>query len=301
MTTRQKWRSFAKIVFLVLLSYFCLRVLISHSVQLSDRLGTLSLAWIIAAALFTSGYYVLGLLSWRLILRSLGSQPDFHMTARAYVYALLAKYIPGSVMAHGVRAQLAIRAGVPALILMKSFLFEAVFALGTAAAISIPGTLYFVPAVVDHLSIGVVALVALILAGIAATRRFKLIRTSELQLAATHRRSSGYVNVFSIFLLVWFVFGAAHWCLANALGVYGISKLPELIVAASASWALGFVSIFAPAGLGVREAVLYFFVHNWMAQADVILFLTASRLLMFSVEVLLTVGFVLYSKFADRN
>ncbi len=58
------------------------------------------------------------------------------------------------------------------------------------------------------------------------------------------------------------------------------------------------MSIFAPAGLGVREAVLYFFVNNWMDQADVILFVTLSRLLMFSVELFLTAGFVLYSKFA---
>jgi uncharacterized membrane protein YbhN (UPF0104 family) len=72
------------------------------------------------------------------------------------------------------------------------------------------------------------------------------------------------------------------------------------MAAVSASWALGFVSIFAPAGLGIREAVLYFFVNNWMDHADVVLFVTLSRLLMFGVEVFLTAGFVLYSKLAHR-
>ena len=47
------------------------------------------------------------------------------------------------------------------------------------------------------------------------------------------------------------------------------------MVAVSTSWALGFVSVFAPAGLGVREAVLYFFVNNWMEQTDAILFVNA--------------------------
>jgi uncharacterized membrane protein YbhN (UPF0104 family) len=71
-------------------------------------------------------------------------------------------------------------------------------------------------------------------------------------------------------------------------------------VAVPASWAIGFVSVFAPAGLGVREAVLYFFVNNRMDQGDLILFVTLSRLLMFGVEVFLTAGFLLYSKVAQR-
>lgn len=73
------------------------------------------------------------------------------------------------------------------------------------------------------------------------------------------------------------------------------------MVAVSASWALGFISIFAPAGLGVREAVLYFFVNSWMEQADLILFVTLSRLLMFGVEFFLTAGVVLYSNLGHRR
>jgi hypothetical protein len=302
MTTRQKWESFSKIVFLVLLFYFCLRVFISHSqtLELSNRLATLSVPWIIAAALFTSGYYVLGLLVWTLILRNLGSQPHLHMTTRAYVLSLLPKYIPGNVAAHGLRTQLAMKAGVPVLVSMKSFFLEAIFALGTAAAISIPGTMYYFPEVLNPFSAWLLAAFVLGLIALVAARQFKLKSIDELRLTTKQRRPTGYVNVFSLFLLVWLFSGVAHWCLANALNDYSGSHLPQLIVAVSASWGLGFISIFAPAGLGVREAVLYFFVNNWMAQADVILFVTVSRLLMFGVEVFLTVGFVLYSKFVDR-
>jgi uncharacterized membrane protein YbhN (UPF0104 family) len=52
--------------------------------------------------------------------------------------------------------------------------------------------------------------------------------------------------------------------------------------------------------LGVREAVLYFFVNDWMKQADAVLFVTLSRLLMFGVEVFLTVGLLLYSRLTRR-
>jgi uncharacterized membrane protein YbhN (UPF0104 family) len=221
------------------------------------------------------------------------------MTMRAYILSLLPKYIPGNIAAHGLRTQLAIKAGVPILVSMRSFLLEAIFALGTAAAISIPGAVYYYPAIMDTLSNWLVLAFALVLIAVIAARRFKLKSANEFRLIAP-RRPRAYLYVFCLYLLLWFVSGAAHWCLANALGVYGISRLAELTVAASASWALGFVSVFAPAGLGVREAVLYFFVNNWMEQADVILFVTLSRLLMFGVEVLLTVGFAVYSNLAHR-
>jgi hypothetical protein len=300
-TKKQILMTLVRVTFLGLLFYFCLQFFIPRwkSLQLSDRLGTLSGLWVLAAAIFTLSYYVLGLLIWTMILRNLGSNPDLQLTARAYVYSLLPKYIPGNVAAHGLRTQLASRAGVPVFVSVKSFLLEAIFALGTAAAISIPGTMYYFPTVIDPLPTLVVVAFALVLIAIVAAKRFKFKSTNEFHLTTPHT-PTGYAKVFFLYLLIWFVSGVAHWCLANALSSYSASQLPQLIVAVSGSWALGFISIFAPAGLGVREAVLYFFVNKWMDHADVILFVTLSRLLMFGVEVFLTAGFVLYSKLAHR-
>jgi glycosyltransferase 2 family protein len=300
-TKKQILTTLGKVTFLGTLIYFCLRYFAPRweSLQLSDRLGTISLPWFITAAIITLAYYILALLIWIMILRNLGSAPDLYMTTRAYVFSLLPKYIPGSIAAHGIRTRLATSAGVPVVVSMKSFLLEVTFALGTAAAISIPGTIYYFPALTNRHSTSLVAAFALLLIVVVAGYRFKLHNINKLRLRALHRPTS-YVSVFSLYLLFWFVFGVAHWCLANALSVSSVSNLPQLTVAVSASWALGFISIFAPAGLGVREAVLYFFVSNWMQQADVILFVTLSRLLMFGVEVFLTVGFLLYRKFARR-
>jgi hypothetical protein len=296
-TKTQIVTTLVKVTFLGFLFYFCLHFFIPRweSLQLSDRLVTLSGLWIMAATIFTLAYYVLGFLIWTIILHNLGSNPNLHMTARAYMFSLLPKYIPGNVAAHGLRTQLASRAGVPVLVSMKSFLLEAIFALGTAAVISIPGTIYYFPAVIGRFSKWVAVAVALGLIAAALARQFKLKSISEFRVTILHT-PTGYGKVFSFYLLVWFVSGVAHWCLANALDFHSVWKLPQLIVAVSASWALGFLSIFTPAGLGIREAVLYFFVNDWMEQSDIILFITLSRLLMFVVEVFLTVGFVLYSK-----
>ena len=302
MASKQILSTLVKVTFLGFLTYFCLQFFIPRwgSLQFSNRLGTLSGSWILAATAFTMAYCVFGLLIWIITLHTLDSRPDPRLTAGAYVYSLLAKYIPGSVAAHGVRAQLAMKAGVPVLVSMKSFLLEAIFALGTAALIAIPGTMYFAPAVIDyHSTWGIVTLVALIFVVFLTTTRFQLGNMYKFLLPALPR-STGYVKLTFLYLLVWLLSASAHWCLANAMSDYSISHFPLLMVAVSASWAVGFVSVFAPAGLGVREAVLYFFVNNSMDQPNVILFVTLSRLLMFGVEVFLTVGFVLYSKVLRR-
>ena len=301
MTKKQILTTLIKVAFLGLLLYFCFQFFIPRweSLQLSDRLKTLYWPWIAAAAVFTLAYYVLGFSIWTIILHNLGASPKPYMTARAYVCSFLPKYIPGNVAAHGLRTHLAAQAGVPVMVSMKSFVLEAIFALGTAAAVSLPGAVYYRPEVMDRFFNWLVAAVVLVLIMVVAAKRFKLKYINELGLTTPHRLGA-YFKVFSLFMVVWFVSGVAHWCLANALSVYSVSNLPKLTVAVSASWALGFISIFAPAGLGVREAVLYFFVKDWMQRADLILFVTLSRLLMFGAEVFLTIGFLLYRRFAHR-
>jgi len=262
-----------------------------ESLQLSNRLESLSSAWIIAAVAFTASHYFLVYLIWTIILRNLGAQAAFRQTARVYALSLLAKYIPGNIAAYGLRTHLANKAGVPLIISMKSFLLEALLALAAAAAISVPGTMYYFPHFINVLSICLFGGSTLIAIALLVTKRFKTLGLTEFFLNT--RKVTRSVNIFFLYLLVWFISGLGHWCLANALGVYTTGKFPELLVAVATSWAAGFVSFFAPAGLGVREAVLYVFVNSWMSEADVLLFVTLSRLLTFGLEVLCTLSCLL--------
>lgn len=289
-----------KTLFLGLLLYFCLQFFIPHweSLQFSNRLENLSPSWILAASIFTLVYYLLGFLAWVMVLHSLGSQPDLTMTMRAYVLSLLPKYIPGKFLAHGLRAQLSTRAGIPISTALKSLLLEAMFALGSAAAVSIPGTIFYHRVIFRHVPTWIFVASGMGIIALIAVRRFGFNGKVPFSFFTDSRSSTAYLKISLLYILLWLVSGVAHWCLANALNFYGLWALPHLIVAASASWALGCISFIAPGGLGVREAVLYFLVNNWMGQTDIILFVTLSRLLMFAVEVFLTLAYVLYVRFA---
>ena len=200
MTKKQILTTLIKVAFLGLLLYFCFQFFIPRweSLQLSDRLKTLSWPWITAAAVFTLAYYVLGFSIWTIILNNLGASPKPYMTARAYVCSFLPKYIPGNVAAHGLRTHLAAQAGVPVMVSMKSFVLEAIFALGTAAAVSVPGAVYYRPEVMDPFFNWLVAAVVLVLIVIVAAKRFKLKYIYELDLTAPHRLRA-YVKVFLLY------------------------------------------------------------------------------------------------------
>ncbi|MGH7827635.1 MAG: hypothetical protein ACREQ7_20965 [Candidatus Binatia bacterium] len=222
------------------------------------------------------------------------------MTIRAYVLSLLPKYIPGKFLAHGLRAQLSTKAGISISVALRSLLLEAMLALGSAAAVSVPGSIYYYPTTLRYVPSWVVIAAVTGFIALVAIRRFGFISNAPSSLLTDNRNLTTYLKIFILYILVWLISGIAHWCLANALNIYGLWAFPHLVVAASASWALGVISIVAPAGLGVREAVLYFFVYKWMGQGDVILFVTLSRLLMFGVEVFLTLVYVLYVRSASR-
>ena len=94
--------------------------------------------------------------------------------------------------------------------------------------------------------------------------------------------------------MLWALLGLTHWFIANAFNSYETQTIFPLIIGSSASLTLGVLSVFTPAGLGIREAALYFFVRPWMNHRDALFLATVSRLVMFGVELFLTLGVWLY-------
>jgi len=104
------------------------------------------------------------------------------------------------------------------------------------------------------------------------------------------RQVSALVVVFLCYVGAWFLSTAAHWMLARAIGPFPVAHWFPLLLALSASWVIGMLSVFAPAGLGVREGALFIFVAGLMGAPEAILFVTLSRLIIFAVEVVFTIA-----------
>lgn len=296
-------REFGKVLFLIVLAYFCLTFLIPkwQVLQLSGRLETLSGQWLLAAWVFMVMQYLMMFFLWHLLLRVLGARPPLLPIFRAFAFSLLPKYVPGTVLAYGVRGRLVMQAGVPATTTVASLIWEAFFTLGSATVVSLLGLLYHPPVFAqDSLQWLVVACgvgVGFLLSPMLLGSRWKA-WTGLSQL-----RGQSWVGMsllFGLYISIWLIMGLTHWCLAQALTSLPTDTLFPFVIASALSWGLGYISFIAPAGLGVREGVLYFFVRSWMSEGDALLFVTLSRIMMFGAELLLTLTCWLYTTYSQR-
>jgi len=282
-----------KLIFWALLIYFCLVFLIPkwQSLQLSDRLTTLGASWLAAAAILMVVYYIYVFGLWVLLLRQLGARPKLSLAFRAYALSQLAKYMPGKIVSHGVRAAYTLEADVPPPVVSSSLVWEAMLTLGSAAFIALL-TLFTQTSMAIHQAsrwlVIAFALGSIAFAAVGSTRLLGSGWKRWVGLLQLRSRPLAAAGLFALYLCGWPIFGLCNWLLANSITSLSFSTLLPLTGALAVSWGLGYVSVFAPAGLGVREGVLYLFVLGIMDEGDAILYVALSRVLGFAVEVLLT-------------
>ena len=83
----------------------------------------------------------------------------------------------------------------------------------------------------------------------------------------------------------WAVVAVALCRACRAFADVPLGWLPVLIAAAGLSATVGFLALFAPAGLGVREAILLVVLSGVLSETDAALVTVAMRLLSILVEV----------------
>ena len=73
------------------------------------------------------------------------------------------------------------------------------------------------------------------------------------------------IELFFLYLVCWLLFGLGLWFFANALTPTGFSMYIGLSAVLAAAVAIGFMALFAPGGLGVREGIIALFLASFPA------------------------------------
>ncbi len=87
--------------------------------------------------------------------------------------------------------------------------------------------------------------------------------------------------------LTWTLFGTSIWLTARAVGHVPATHLPVFVSAGALAAVVGFLAVFAPAGLGVREAILLIVLGQAIGPDAAALTAVLSRLLMTLVDIAL--------------
>lgn len=116
---------------------------------------------------------------------------------------------------------------------------------------------------------------------------FRLARREPPSLSVPPRAMA---RAYAWALVVWLLYGAHVAVLVHAVGGSGADAWAASVGGLALGWAIGLVAVFAPAGLGVREAVLTASLAPVVGRAPALAVALASRGLLALVDVLLALA-----------
>ena len=208
-----------------------------------------------------AAYYLVFVLGWIRILGEWGIPLSYPAGLRAEMVSMLAKYIPGAIWAPAARVVAARRAGVTdAALVTSSMLLEA----GLSA---VAGVIVFVVSLpfVDNVDAPLGPLVAFggVLAVLVQPRVFRPLAGWVLRRIGYRKElpnmSGRTISTLLVFYAgTWVLGGLALWLLLRSVGAH---PEPASIVYLGGVAAVGAIVavlfVFAPSGIGVREASMY--------------------------------------------
>jgi uncharacterized membrane protein YbhN (UPF0104 family) len=232
--------------------------------------------------------------AWRLIIFGFGLRPGFIGSFRVMYLAQLGRYIPGKIWQVVGMVGLAKQIGIPASVSLASFALAQIYYLPAAfilvpILLGDPGKLESLKFLGDIFYIFAAILAVIFLAIFLIPRGIGRLLNFALRLLKKEEVSynPSFVNrlaIFAIYLISWILMGISF-----KLFIIAVSPETEITYTFAAgtyiaSYVIGYLSIIAPGGLGVREAIMAAIMRAVMPFPSATLIAFASRFFITIVE-----------------
>ena len=240
--------------------------------------------WIATSALLVLLTYVAQIESWRAVLAGWRQRLSFGAAARTWSLANLGRYVPGKVWSVAGLVVLAERAGVERAPAAASAFASQALAVGTGSAVVAACT----PHATSPLRLGVAVLAAAVTVGLLvwppAVRLIGRLVQAERPLEPL--RPAAVVAAAAFSLVGWVIYGAAFWALARGLVAPPTAalSLPLAVGTFALGYILGWLALFAPGGVGVRELVFVGLLAPALGSGGAVAVSVASRILLTATE-----------------
>lgn len=215
------------------------------------------LLFALSCVLLFAGYAASAAIWGRMVRELGGPRLGAAEAIRLFMIANVGRYVPGKIWQIAGLAALARGRGVPATVATGAAVLGQGIALVAATAVGLGAVLAGPPELARWgpwaAGIGAVAVALGLFPPV-----FRAVSTLWFRLASARTpdalRSGHALRWLVLYVLNWILYAFAFWVLARSVGV----TAPAVPVASSfaAAWVLGWIMIFAPAGIGVREGFL---------------------------------------------
>ncbi len=252
------------------------------------------------ATLVVWATYAILIEGWRRVVAGWSQRLSFGSAAHIWCLANMGRYLPGKVWSIAGLAVLARRFGVSGWAATGSALAMQALAVGTGASVVAVAA----PEAASPVQLGVAAVIAVsavwFLVSEQVTSRVVRAIRPDAQWKSLRLRTAAGAGVAT--LLSWLTYGFAFWVLAHGL-IPGVDlSLRAAVGVFTAGYIAGLVAIFAPGGLGVREAVFLAILAPRIGASGALVMAVGSRLLMTVTELAAALlGLLLGRRYREEN
>lgn len=262
-------------------------------VSAAARSAELHWWWIVVSSAVVLGTYAILVESWRMLIRSSGGALPYWSAVRIWTIANLGRYLPGKVWSIGALGVLAQREGVPGWVAAGAAVIGTLLNIGAGFGVTALAATGSFDALEPYMrvaavigGIGYVVALALLpwLMQPAVTFLTRVTRTATPVRLPPHRAiwMAAIINSFS-----WFAYGVAFAMFSRGV-TPDVTGSPLLFVAVfTASYLAGYLVLFVPGGIGVRETALGLLLVSFgmATTGDAILLSLLSRLWLTVLEI----------------
>ena len=269
---------------------------------IATGLRQVGLLTVLGALLTVVAGLVASLQTWRSLLASLGSPLSLPAAGRIFFIGQLGKYIPGSVWPVVMQTELARAHHVPRARSATAAILAMVITL-CAGLLAVIATLPFLTSGETAGYRWIVLAVPVLLVGLhprvinpALGRLLRLAKRPPLEHPLTGR---AVLVALTWALISWVLLCVHVWLLEVRLGVSPGRAALLGIGGFAFAWTAGFLVVFAPAGAGIREAILVATLKTVLDTGNAVVIALVSRVLM-SVADLLVAGLAVWAAWSLR-
>jgi glycosyltransferase 2 family protein len=299
-----KWMLITVIaVSFVSIAGYLLPAMVRDAGKLESRFGDLQLTFLAIAFSLALISRPVNAIGWRLVLSAFGCALRWGTAVRIWLMAEACRWLPGGIWHVGSRTVQSTIHGIPPVIGVASVALELVLTIIASMLLAVIGIIIYgshILHVGDFLSwramsIGILAMIGFALLGIASyfalryllPKKYDSIRERLAALRQVHPRAWPTAGCLAFYMFFAFLNGLAFYATVETVAPNSGVPLFAAIVINALAWVVSLnIFIMAPAGLGVREAMLTLQLSVWIKVADAILIAVLWRFLLVSVELI---------------
>lgn len=284
------WKNVLAVAVVLLTFYFLGHQFFSNMDELKGFDWQIDYVFLVLAIIVTIFFYLIAHLRWKLILNFLRCPISAYRSLKYWMFAELGRYIPGKLWFVLGRAYFGKKEGIRRSVIFLSTFLELLILAGTSVIIFLLGVAFVTDLESWVLLLSLLAIILLLVAIYPPIFNWMFNLILRILKREPHKISIPYTKMLGlvlVFILMWVIHGSAFYLTSKA--VYpalelSLQSFGLFVGVFAASWLIGFVSFLTPGGIGVREAVMTYYLSFYLPAAMAVIMAIAFRLLLILAE-----------------